>query len=415
MHAEIISVGDELLTGLVVNTNASFIGEALTLSGHEVKWVTSVGDDSADLEKAFKQAYSRSRLIVVTGGLGPTHDDITKKAAADFFQSKLILRKDILDTIEDLFRRRGREMPRTNETQAWVPEKAEILPNEKGTAPGLLFREKDRLFFILPGVPSEAEYMMRNSVLPRLRTSSDARVFRSRMLKTTGIAESALSEKFGDFANRFPEIKLAYLPRVSGVALRLVIFGTDVSKCERLIEEGDAFIRSMIGEYVYGKDGDTLERVLADLLLSKKRTISTAESCTGGLVADKLTNIPGSSDYFERGVVAYSNASKIQILGVPEEIICQFGAVSAETAKAMAEGIRKTSGTDIGLSTTGIAGPSGGTEKKPVGLVHIGYSDARQTVSEGHVFFKDRLWNKERFAYAAMDLARKKIVDHPSF
>ncbi len=411
MHAEIINVGDELLTGLVVNTNAAFIAEQLTQAGHEVRWITTVGDCPETLVQAFQQAHARVQLVVVTGGLGPTHDDITKKTAARFFRSELVFRKDILDRIEGFFRKRGRTMSASNEEQAWIPEKAEVLENDNGTAPGFLFRQGENLCFILPGVPSEAEHMMRTCVKMRLGGPGGGPVFRSRLLKTSGIPESDLYEKIADFPDRFPEIKLAFLPQTLGVAVRLVVFGTDATVCERLIEDGERFIRGKAGKYIYGRDDDTMQKAVAELLFSRKMTLSVAESCTGGLVASKLTDIPGSSEYFERGVVAYSNASKICSLGVPEKTIREHGAVSAETASAMAEGIRSISGTDIGLSTTGIAGPGGGSESKPVGLVYIGYSDSMRTLAEKHMFLRDRLWNKERSAMAALDLVRRLLSE----
>jgi len=411
MHAEIISVGDELLTGLVVNTNAAFIAEQLTRAGHEVRWITTVGDRHDDLFQAFQQADTRAQLIVVTGGLGPTHDDITKRTAARFFGSELVFRKDLLDRIDVFFRKRGRTMSPSNEEQAWVPEKAEVLENENGTAPGLLFRRGENLCFILPGVPSEAEHMMQTCVKTRFDAVGDGPIFRSRILRTSGIPESDLYGKIADFPDRFPGVKLAFLPQTSGVAVRLVVFGIDAAVCERLIGEGERFIRGRAGKYIYGQDDDTLQKAVAELLFSRKMTLSVAESCTGGLVANKLTDIPGSSGYFERGVVAYSNASKIRVLGVPEKTIREHGAVSAETASAMAVGIRNLSGTDIGLSTTGIAGPGGGSDSKPVGLVYIGYSDSRQTLVEKHIFLRDRLWNKERSAMAALDLVRRLLSE----
>ncbi|HEX9935448.1 MAG TPA: competence/damage-inducible protein A, partial [bacterium] len=379
MDAEIISVGDELLTGLTVNTNAAVIGEALVYSGHPVRWITTVGDDEADLIRAFEQAFTRSRLVVMTGGIGPTHDDITKKTAARFFESDLVFRKDILERLQAFFQRRGRTMSSSNASQAWVPEKAELLDNDAGTAPGFLFRRGNALCFILPGVPAEAERMMRGEVLPRLMAADPGQTFRSRLLRTVGIPESELYDRIFDFPERFPQIKLAFLPQPSGLTLRLVAWGRNAADCDSLIESGERFIREKAGEWIYGVDGDTLEKAVAERLLAQGKILSVAESCTGGLVANKLTNISGSSTFFERGVVAYSNASKVQLLGVSMDRLSRFGAVSAETAAAMAEGIRRTSESDIGLSTTGIAGPGGGSDQRPVGLLYVGYSDAGRT------------------------------------
>jgi nicotinamide-nucleotide amidase len=410
VNAEIISVGDEIMTGLVVNTNASMIGSMLVQDGHDVRRITAVGDDETALLAAFDSAMKENSLVVVTGGLGPTHDDITKTVAARFFKSALVYRRDIYAGIELFFKKRDRIPSPSNEVQAWVPAEAEVLENENGTAPGFLFRRGGGLCFILPGVPAEAERMMRKQVIPRLAAEGKGRVFRSRMLRTVGISESDLYDAIVDFPMRFPEIKLAFLPQACGMNMRLVVFGDDGADCDALIEKGEETIRAKVGRFVFGADADTLESVVGGLLAGRKMTLAAAESCTGGLVANKLTNIPGSSAYFDGGVVAYSNAFKMNILGVPESILKQHGAVSEETAAAMAEGIRRGRGTDIGLSTTGIAGPSGGSDAKPVGLVYIGYSDSVRTLVEKHIFLKDRLWNKERFAMSALDLLRRMLA-----
>jgi len=410
VNAEIITVGEEILTGLVVNTNAAFLGESLVHAGLDVRWVTSVGDREEDIEGAFRTALGRARVVVVTGGLGPTHDDVTKKAASAVFHSPAVLRKEVLDRIEAFFKRRGKPMPPSNESQAWLPDKAEVLENPVGTAPGLLFSEEGHLFFLLPGVPAEAERLVRDAVLPRLAGLTGGLTCRSKRLKTIRIAESELSDRLQGFHTRFPDVRLAFLPQREGVVLRLSLYGPDAAFCGARLADGAAFIYKHAGAWIYAEDDDTIESVVAKLLISRQRTVSTAESCTGGLVAHKLTNVPGSSDYFRMGIVAYSNASKVRLLGVPEEILQRAGAVSPETAAAMAEGARRAAGTDIGISTTGIAGPSGGTPEKPVGLVHVAFADRDRTVTEKHIFFQDRLWNKERFAGVALDLLRRSLL-----
>lgn len=412
MRAEIISVGDELLVGMVVNSNAAFIGEELTGLGYEVRWVSTVGDDEADLTDALERAYSRASLVVLTGGLGPTHDDITKKVVARFFDSGIFFRSDILAKLEERFEKMGREMAPSNREQAEVPEKAELIENDLGTALGLIFTREDRTFFILPGVPSEMRRMMEKSVLPRLRRLREGRVVRSKILRTTGILESELYERIEDFSSRFPNIKLAFLPQTPGVVLRLMISGVLDDDCEEELARGVTFVREKAGKYIYGEGDDSLESIVAEMLLKNKFTLSVAESCTGGLVSHKLTNVPGSSAYFNRCVVAYSNEAKMEILGVPEETIRIHGAVSSETAVAMAEGVRRISRTEIGISTTGIAGPGGGTETKPVGLVYIGYADEERSFTEKHCFTRDRGWNKERSAVAALDLVRRVLLEY---
>jgi len=407
IQAEIISVGDELLTGIVVNTNAAYIGQKLTELGYQVSWITTVGDNKEKLASVLEEAYNRASLIVVTGGLGPTHDDITKKVVAEFFDSKIIFKPDILSKIEERFNRMGREMAEVNREQAEVPEKAELIENELGTAPGFVFTREGRTFFILPGVPSEMQRMMEESVLPRLMREKDRIMVRSKLLLTTGIVESDLYEKIKTLLCEFPEVKLAFLPKTSGVVVRLMVHG--LSAEENLLR-AEARIRERVGKFIYGEGETTIEKVVADLLLKKKLTIAVAESCTGGLVSHKLTNVPGSSNYFNRGIVAYSNKAKVEVLGVPEKTIKIHGAVSPETALAMAEGVRRISKTDVGISTTGIAGPGGGTPVKPVGLVYIGYADSKRSFFEEHHFTRDRWWNKERSAITALDLVRRAVL-----
>ncbi len=412
MRAEIISVGDELLAGLVVNSNAAFIGEKLSGLGYAVRWISTVGDEEADLTDALERATHRASLVVLTGGLGPTHDDITKKVVAQFFDSKIVFRSDVLAKIEERFRKMGREMVVSNREQAEVPEKAELIENEIGTAFGFVFEREDRTFFILPGVPSEMRRMMEKSVLPRLRMVGGRGVSQCRLLRTVGISESEIYEKIGDFQQRFPNMKLAFLPQTPGVVVRLRISGESKKRCEEELARAEAFVREKVERFVFGVEDVSLEGVVASLLLEKKLTIGVAESCTGGLVSHKLTDVPGSSGYFNRGVVAYSDEAKMEILGVPEETIRVHGAVSSETAVVMAEGVRQISGTDIGVSATGIAGPGGGTKTKPVGLVYIGYADKDRSFAEKHRFMKDRWWNKERSAVTALDLVRRVLLEY---
>lgn len=410
MKVEIISVGDELLAGIVVNSNASYIGKKLTELGHEVRWISTVGDDEVELTDALKRAYDRASLVVLTGGLGPTHDDITKRVVSKFFDSKTVFRKDVLTKIEERFRRMGRKMAPINRELAEVPEKAELIENEIGTAMGFVFTKEGREFFVLPGVPSEMQRMMEKSVLPRSSNKGEGRIVQSVVLRTTGILESDLYQKIRDFPERFSNVRLSFLPRFPGVDLRLRVSGLSVEECAGELHRSEAVIREMVGKFIYGEGDTSMESTVADLLLGKKLTVSVAESCTGGLVSHKLTNVPGSSSYFDGGVVAYSNEAKIKILGVPEETIQDHGAVSPETAVAMAEGVRRMRGTDIGLSTTGIAGPGGGTPSKPVGLVYIGYSDAERSLVEKHRFMRERGWNKERSAMAALDILRRILL-----
>lgn len=410
MVIEIISIGDEVLTGFIVNGNARTIGERLTRTGHRVRWITTVGDDEADLIDCFRLAADRADAVVLTGGLGPTQDDRTRFAVARLLDCPFSLHKETMAKIESRFRERGLSLPDSNRVQAEIPEKAEPIHNPVGTAPGIHFVYQNKPFYVLPGVPKEMEAMLLRFVLPKLKSSGDSNIFADLSLKTANISESALQDRVSKFSEIFPDIKLAFLPGLGGIVLRLVIFGNSETVCYERLHKGESYLREKAGDVIFGAGDDEIEDAVGRILIRKEQTISVAESCTGGLIGHKLTQVAGSSAYFERGVITYSNAAKQELLGVPEEIIITHGAVSRETAEAMASGVRRLSGTDVGLSVTGIAGPGGGSPDKPVGTVWIGYADAHRIVSETHRFFRDRKFNKERFAVAALDLARRALL-----
>lgn len=408
--AEIVTVGSELLTGMIVNTNAAFIGEKLMEAGLDVKWVTSVGDNEEDILHALEIAESRASVIVITGGLGPTHDDITKKTVAHYFRSKLVFDPVLYDSIKARFKMMGRRMPPSNRSQAFIPDNAERLPNLVGSALGLLFIQGDNLFFILPGVPSEMKLMMMDSVIPRIKQLKDRSVIRVQVIRTADIFESKISQKLEGFQKLFPQVKLAYLPRLPGVDLRLVATGQKKKDCVNAIKRAEEYIHQRVGKYIYGSNDESLEQSVAELLIRKKQTLSIAESCTGGLISHKITQVPGSSKFFHTGVVAYSNEVKIDILHVPKKYIIDYGAVSPQVAEKMAEGVRRAGNSSIGISTTGISGPTGGTSEKPVGLVFIGYADENGTMNKKYIFTKDRWWHKERSAIAALNIVRNTLL-----
>jgi len=410
LRLEIMSIGDELLIGHTVNTNAAWMGEQLFQSGIQASWVSVVGDDAAAIQTALSMAESRADVILVTGGLGPTHDDITRTVVCDYFSTALALNADVLTHIKHLFSRRGIPMARVNENQAMVPQSARLITNHHGTAPGYVFLRPGKHFYFMPGVPFEMKAMMTDVILPELASLKQDQVIHHQILSTIGIAESALFERIGDIQAVEAFAKVAFLPAPSGIRIRLTVLDHDPAHAQERLRQAAKLIRRNIESYIYAEKDVPLEQVLADRLVQAGKTIAVAESCTGGLIAHKFTNIPGSSRFFERGVVSYSNAAKTEILGVSQELITTHGAVSGEVARAMAEGIRRISGTDFGLSTTGIAGPDGGSAEKPVGLIYIGLADANNSaVHERHTFANDRLVNKERFAYAALNLLRKKI------
>lgn len=410
MTAEIISIGDELLIGQIVNTNASWMSRQLNLANVQVKHVTVVGDDRDDIRRSLDLALSRAEVVLLTGGLGPTHDDITKKVVAEYFDSaEMVVDEKVLAHVKAFFQRRNLHMAPVNEGQALVPKKATVLWNDYGTAPGLLFEHTGRYCAILPGVPAEMQHLMSERVLPFLKSKTPNAAIRHRTIRTVGVGESALFEKLAPIAELEKFGKIAFLPHFSAVDVRISVYENDAAAAERRIRAAEEYILSRVGQSVYGFDEETLESVIGRLLIAKQATLAVAESCTGGFVAHRLTNVSGSSQYFDRGLVTYSNAAKMQLLGVPEEIIQQHGAVSEECAKAMAAGVRHHSDTTYGLATTGIAGPTGGTEEKPVGLIWVGVATPERVSAHKFLFTKDRLINKERFSQMALNLLFREL------
>ena len=410
MTAEIISIGDELLIGQIVNTNAAWMSRQLNLANVQIKYGSVVGDDGDDIRRSLDLALSRVDVVLMTGGLGPTHDDITKKVVAEYFDSaEMVTDEKVLAHVKALFQRRNIRMAPVNEEQALVPKKATVLWNDYGTAPGLLFERDRRYCAIMPGVPTEMQHLMTERVLPFLKSKTQNVTIRHLTIRTAGIGESQLFEKLSPIAELEKFCKIAFLPHFSAVDVRISVYENDAAAAERRLRAAEEYILSRVGQSVYGFDDETLESVIGRLLIEKKATLAVAESCTGGFVAHRLTNVSGSSQYFDRGIVTYSNAAKMQILGVPEEILQQYGAVSEECAKAMAEGVRRLSNTIYGIATTGIAGPTGGSEEKPVGLVWVGIATPERIMAQKFLFAKDRLINKERFCQMALNMLFREL------
>lgn len=406
MKAEIITIGDELLCGQIQDSNSSFIGERLTAEGIQVLFKTSVGDDIARIEEAFNIARSRADVILVSGGLGPTQDDLTKKAVVKAFKRNLIFHQEILNQIEESFRKRGSTMPRINQNQALIPQGTKALANLWGVAPGIFLEDKEFLFFALPGVPVEMKWMMENEVLPILRIKKPQHFILHRKFRTTGISESAIYEKIEQLIDPTGEVKVAFLPEHLGVNIRLTVESGDKEQAQGKMDAFESQLRDILGAYIYSTNEQSLEEVVGKLLIERKKTIATAESCTGGLIGAKFTNVSGCSAYFERGVITYSNQAKVELLKVPAETIENHGAVSEQVAILMAEGVRKLAGTDFGLSATGVAGPTGGTPQKPVGLVYIGFAHESDSFVKKFLFGENRNINRERAAQAALNLVR---------
>jgi nicotinamide-nucleotide amidase len=410
MNAEIITIGDELLIGQVINTNQAYIAEQLNLIGIHADRMLTIGDDLDAIVDALRDEWRRGRLAIVTGGLGPTHDDITKTAACRCFECGLVPNADVRAHVESLLKKRNVPWSAAAESQTMVPEKASVLQNPVGTAPGLHFTDGSRSLFILPGVPYEMKEIMEKGVLPLLRQRGSGLAIRHRTLRTTGVSESLLAQQLGDIMDLLRGASLAFLPSPTGVRLRITVRDSDAERAGQLIADVEGRIRSKAQRYIYGTEGDELEEVLGRILTERRKTIAVAESCTGGLIASRITDVSGSSAYFERGIVAYSNTSKMDLLGVPAQMIDQHGAVSREVAEAMAAGVRRLAGTSLGISTTGIAGPSGGTAEKPVGVVWIGYSDEEATFALKFQFGDGRLRFKERTSQAALELVRRRLL-----
>ncbi|MFI5252094.1 MAG: competence/damage-inducible protein A [Bacteroidota bacterium] len=409
MKSQIITIGDELLIGQVLNTNAPFIAQKLNSIGIQVIRTLTVGDVDDEILKSFQESFAAFDLTIVTGGLGPTHDDITRKNVCAFFNTDLVRDEATVENIKRLFTVRNIQMNALTEDQAMVPRKAKIIPNLNGTAPGYLFDHENKYLIVLPGVPYEMEAMMVNFVIPFFQKLSH-QIILHRTLKTTGIPESLLARRLGDIDELMLGAKLAFLPAPSGVRLRITVIDADPEAAEQKVKEVEARIRSKVEKFIYGTDTEELEEVLGKILTDQRLTIAVAESCTGGNLANRLTNVAGSSYYFERGVITYSNQSKTDLLKIHPDIVEAYGAVSREVAMAMASGIRDIARVDIGLSVTGIAGPSGGTPDKPVGTVWIGYSDEHESFAVKFNFGENRLRVKERASQAALDLLRRKLL-----
>jgi nicotinamide-nucleotide amidase len=409
MKAIVISVGNELLNGKTLNSNATFIGNALFEIGIPTQKIITIGDNNSDIKKTLEQALQESDVVIITGGLGPTHDDITKIAVAEFFNTKLIFNEDIMHKIEQRFEKRGMKMPAINRNQALVPATAELLNNPIGTAAGLFFNYDDKLLFILPGIPGEMKGIMSQSIIPYLKENYKLDKINVHLYRTTGIPESKIYEMCKDLFESHPVLEIAFLPKYTGVETRIAERGQKINY-SRFEKE----LYKKIGKYIFTKGTRDLEEIIGELLKKDKLTISVAESCTGGLIQDKLTNVPGSSEYFAGGITAYSNESKIKYLNVKKSSLAQFGAVSDEVAREMAAGARQSFETDMALATTGIAGPTGATVVKPVGLIYIALAIKERVISKKFIFSNERRLNKEAGAQAALEMLRRELLNLPS-
>lgn len=411
--AELISIGDELLIGQTLNTNAQWLGQKLDSIGIKPAYCSTIGDNKQDILDAFQTAEARADIVFITGGLGPTKDDITKKVLCQYFDTELKMDSQRLIELQDFFSSRGREMNELNKLQAMTPKNCTPITNTVGTANGMWFEKEDTIFISMPGVPFEMKEMITSYILPKIKKQVGSEGIYHKTIKTIGIGESDLSILIENWENSLPShIKLAYLPSYGQVKLRLSGYGKSQ---EELSDEVNLLfnqLRPLINQYIYTFDDTTsLEHSVAQLLSSRQLTISTAESCTGGNLAGILTSIPGSSSYFVGGVIAYSNKIKEDELNVSSETLKQHGAVSEATIIEMAQNVRLKHKTNIGIATSGIAGPGGGSEQKPVGTTWIAYSDDSQTITKKLQLTKDRGHNIKYTCIAALNLVRVSILN----
>jgi len=392
MNIEIINIGDELLIGQVVNTNASFMAKELNKAGFNVNRVTTIADDAQEIEELVEKALENSDSVIITGGLGPTKDDITKHTLAKFFNSKMIENKEVLANIKRIFDNRGFELTPTNRLQALVPEKCRVIENLVGTAAGMCFEKDNKLVFSMPGVPFEMKEMLIKHVIPILLSHYKADAIFHKTIITQGIGESFLSDLIEDFELSLPKhIKLAYLPSANMLRLRLSARGKDEEVTKKELDTEIKKLLPLIKDYFIGFNEGDLSLVLGEMLSEKGKTISTAESCTGGNIARSITINPGASNYFKGSIIAYSNEIKIKLLGVEEKAIEEYGAVSKEVATQMALGAIKNMNSDYAIATTGIAGPTGGTKDKPIGTVWVAIANNKgESLASMHNFFSSR-------------------------
>jgi nicotinamide-nucleotide amidase len=410
LSAEIIAVGSELLTPEKTDTNSLWLTEKLNEIGIDVMLKTIVGDDEPRLLETIRDAVKRSDVVITTGGLGPTEDDITRQVSAKAVGRGVEYREDIESELQARFRRWGREMPEINKRQAYIIEGAEVLPNPNGSAPGMMLETDGKFLIVLPGPPRENQPMFETRVLPRLSERVGDIVVRRRILRVSGMGESAVDSAAAPIYSRYQTVRTAILFNRTEVEIHLYSRAATTEAADAVLDELAGKLAESLGIAVFAVNGETMEEVIGRMLTERAATLSVAESCTGGLIGRRITDVPGSSVYFTEGAVTYSNDAKMRVLGVPAETIERFGAVSAETAEAMAAGMRSAAATDLAISVTGIAGPDGGSEEKPVGTVFIAFADKTRVSSIRLLLPGDRCLIRWRASQAALDYLRRQLL-----
>jgi len=407
MTAHILTIGDEILIGQIIDSNSAWIAEQLNLKGIKVTRIISISDTAEAIREALERSFSETDLVLMTGGLGPTKDDITKKTLAEYYGVGMSFHEESFERLSRMFARWGRSTTTAHREQCYMPDNAKILVNKAGTAPGMWFAQSGKIAVSMPGVPYEMKYLMEHEVLPMIGKTFSGKPIFHRTILTIGEGESRIAKRIEDIEEQLPEyIKLAYLPNLGQVRLRLSATGDNPNILKKELDTQVELIKARIPEFIFGYEKDTIENVLGQLLLKNKKTIATAESCTGGLVAHRITSVPGSSGYYEGSIIAYSYALKEKLLNVAPKILESHGAVSEETVKAMLAGLLTNLDTDIGIAISGIAGPGGGTPEKPVGTIWIAVGDKNKTETMKLQLGKSRSNNIKYTATKALDMVR---------
>ncbi len=412
MKAHIITIGDEILIGQIVDTNSAWMGQQLNMQGIHVGKIVTVSDTHKDITEAVDSAFSEADIILLTGGLGPTKDDITKKALADYFGVDMRFSESTYNRIQRLFQKFGKSMTKAHHEQSYMPANADLLMNKMGTAPGMWFEHEGKVLVSMPGVPYEMKYLMEAEVLPKLKIQFPGKPISHRTILTVGEGESRIADRINGFLEKLPEnIKMAYLPGTGQVRLRMTGTGDDEKELNILLDQKVEELKPLISEFIFGFEKEKLEEVIGRILIEKGKTLATAESCTGGYLAHKITSVPGCSAYFMGSVVAYSNDVKMNQLKVKSSTLKNYGAVSEETVKEMVQGALDLLKTDIAVAISGVAGPGGGTPEKPVGLIWVAIGDKDNTRTYQLNLWKDRMKNIEYTTTVALNVIRKFLLE----
>jgi len=412
MNIQIITIGDEILIGQIIDTNSAWMGQELNYIGYEIANITTVGDEDIAIRAALDHALAQSDIVLLTGGLGPTKDDITKKTLADYFGAGMVFSESTFNRIQRMFEKWGRTPTELHRQQCYMPDNASLLFNKMGTAPGMWFEHNGKVVVSMPGVPYEMKYLMTNEVMPKLISRFAPTAILHRTIQTVGEGETRLAKRIEAVVDSLPDqVKVAYLPGLGKVRIRLTAKGDNAIELQQLLDEKVKEIQGLISEFVFGYGDEKLEEVLGRILLEKGKTLTVAESCTGGLISHKITSIPGASGYFKGGIIPYSNELKIEQLKVDPSTIIEHGAVSEATVIEMVKGALELMKTDIAVATSGIAGPGGGTETKPVGTIWLAVGNRTEIKTRLLNLGKNRAQNIEYTSNQALNMVRKFVLD----